>query len=89
MDSDARHGRSRDLPGTLCRLNERSRASAKRPLIGRGDRIRSERYPRKAVADLDEIAERENLSMAGLVRRVFDDVLMATITKGLLMNSRL
>jgi alkanesulfonate monooxygenase SsuD/methylene tetrahydromethanopterin reductase-like flavin-dependent oxidoreductase (luciferase family) len=42
-------------------------------------RIRGERDAHKVVADLKEIAERENLSMAGLARRVFDDMLMATI----------
>lgn len=43
-----------------------------------GNRIRGERDPRKVIAEFRAIAERENLSMAGLVPRVFDD-LMATI----------
>jgi alkanesulfonate monooxygenase SsuD/methylene tetrahydromethanopterin reductase-like flavin-dependent oxidoreductase (luciferase family) len=42
------------------------------------NRIRGERDPRKAVAELKAIAEHENLSMAELVPRVFDDT-MATI----------
>jgi alkanesulfonate monooxygenase SsuD/methylene tetrahydromethanopterin reductase-like flavin-dependent oxidoreductase (luciferase family) len=42
------------------------------------NRIRGERDPRKALAELKAIAERENLSMAALVPRVFDDM-MATI----------
>lgn len=43
------------------------------------NRIRGERDPRKAFAQLKEIAERENLSMTGLVQRVFDNSLLATV----------